>query len=304
MRAVVTGDLGFLGRHFTRKLKACGFDVLGVDVKRGGMRTNDCRYLFNTSTDRYDLAIHAAAVVGGREAIEGRPLDLTVNFDLDLAYMRWLLATRPRHAVYFSSSAVYPITLQDTDLVPRQLWEHDLNTVKYVGVPDEIYGWTKLVGEELMRRVRDAGVDVTVVRPFSGYGADQDLTYPFPTFIRRGLACAADPELPFDVWGPGTQVRDFVHVDDVVAATLNAVARPDVQVTNVCTGIATSFVDLAREVLKQVAPTREPNRIVTHPAKPTGVAYRVGSPRQMFKFYAPKVSLPEGITSALEVSRG
>ena len=60
------------------------------------------------------------------------------------------------------------------------------------------------------------GVPVTIVRPFSGYGPDQDTTYPFTAFAERA-ARRADP---FDVWGDGQQVRDFVHVTDIVNATL------------------------------------------------------------------------------------
>jgi nucleoside-diphosphate-sugar epimerase len=53
---------------------------------------------------------------------------------------------------------------------------------------------------------------VTCIRPFSGYGEDQDLTYPIPAIAAR----AARQEDPFEVWGSGNQGRDFVHIDDVL----------------------------------------------------------------------------------------
>ncbi len=55
---------------------------------------------------------------------------------------------------------------------------------------------------------------------------------------------------PFEVWGRGTQVRDFVHIDDVVGATFAAVIN-DVGVMNICTGRPTSFIELAEMVMLQ-----------------------------------------------------
>jgi len=73
----------------------------------------------------------------------------------------------------------------------------------------------KLSGEYLAGfAAKEYGLDVIVYRPFSGYGEDQDLTYPFPSIVRR----AVRRESPFVVWGSGKQLRDFIHIDDVVEA--------------------------------------------------------------------------------------
>ena len=162
--------------------------------------------------------LHAAAVVGGRQVIDHQPLAQAVNLELDAALFRWAERTRPGRVVYFSSSAVYPVHFQGAqqhcrlreDLVDARLAEGT------VGVPDQLYGWAKLTGEHLAARARDEGVAVTVVRPFSGYGEDQDDCYPFPAFIDRALR----REDPFLIWGNGDQVRDFIHIDDIVEATM------------------------------------------------------------------------------------
>src|SRR6202035_3854150 len=107
--------------------------------------------------------------------------------------------------------------------------------------PDATYGWVKLTGERIAREVQNAGVPVTVVRPFSGYGEDQDDCYPFPAMIAR----AARQENPFDVWGDGQQVRDFVHIDDIVRATLALVDANADGPVNLGTGVGTSMDDLA-----------------------------------------------------------
>jgi nucleoside-diphosphate-sugar epimerase len=122
-------------------------------------------------------------------------------------------------------------------------------------------------------------------------GADQALDYPFPSFIARAKRKAD----PFEVWGRGTQVRDFVHIDDVVGATFAAVIN-DVSVMNICSGRPTSFIELAEMVMLQanyLAP------IKNNLDAPIGVEYRVGSTTQMFQIYEPKISLEEGIALAL-----
>jgi nucleoside-diphosphate-sugar epimerase len=138
---------------------------------------------------------------------------------------------------------------------------------------------------------RAEGLKVTVLRPFSGYGSDQALDYPFPSFIARAKRKAD----PFEVWGRGTQVRDFVHIDDVVGATFAAVIN-DVKIMNICTGRPTSFIELAEMVMLQagyLAP------IKNNLDAPIGVEYRVGDPTQMLQVYEPKISLEEGIALAL-----
>ena len=109
-RALVTGHAGFLGRDFVRRLLADGWAVYGVDIANGP--GEDCRKLFATSDERYDLAVHCAAVVGGRQTIEGEPMAVATDFSIDSDYFQWCLRTRPRRAVYFSSSAAYPVDLQ------------------------------------------------------------------------------------------------------------------------------------------------------------------------------------------------
>jgi len=288
VRALITGHRGFIGSHFRRMLIDDGWTVTGRDIADGP--AHDCRHYFATSGKRYDLVVHCAAIVGGRAKIDGAPMAVAENLSIDAAMFQWALRTRPGHVLYWSSSAAYPIGLQDG--YDQTRLAEDAIDLDDIAQPDQTYGLAKLVGEAQARLVHDQGVAVTVPRTFSGYGADQSLDYPFPSFIDR----AARRAEPFDIWGDGTQTRDWVHVDDVVRGAMAAVTHGIGGPVNLCTGRATSFDDLARLVCD--AAGYQP-KLRHHPDAPTGVRYRVGDPTLMQTFYRPTVTLEDGIDRAL-----
>lgn len=285
MKILITGDAGFVGRAFHRALAKQRHEITGIDLVNG----KEVRHFFATDNTQFDIVIHLAAIVGGRMTIEGNPLSVASDLAIDADMFQWALRTRPKHIVYFSSSAAYPIFLQRL-AYQQKLREIDIN-LEHIRTPDFTYGWAKLSGEMLASYARAEGLKVTVLRPFSGYGSDQALDYPFPSFIARAQRKAD----PFEVWGRGTQVRDFVHIDDVVGATFAAVIN-DVKTMNICTGRPTSFIELAEMVMLQsnyLAP------IKNNLDAPIGVEYRVGDPTRMLQVYEPKISLEEGIALAL-----
>lgn len=311
MRVLITGHNGFVGRHFWRVLDEQGHDLTGVDIVPSdpAFVGTDARDFFRRDDTRYDLVIHLAAVVGGRATIEGAPLKIAVDLSIDAELFQWALRTRPDRIVYYSSSAAYPVGLQ-TATVQRSTWmtadgparlveventhrlrEDDL-ALDWIGAPDLTYGWAKLTGEMLARHAEAEGLRVHVFRPFSGYGEGQALSYPFPAFIQR----AAQRDDPFEVWGSGRQVRDWIHIDDVVAGTLAAVEQDVPGPVNLCTGRPTSFLQLA-ELVTSAAGYRP--EIRTLPDAPTGVHYRVGDPTKLHTFYRPCVELEDGIRRAL-----
>lgn len=288
MRVLVTGHRGFLGRHLAAACAKRGWDVDGRDVSDGTRQ--DVRMTL-AYCGRYDLVLHCAALVGGRATIEGAPAALAAyNLQLDGALFQWALQTRPRRLVYFSSSAAYPTNLQDGN-PPRRLAERLV--VDHPANPDALYGWVKLTGERVAGELRRAGVPTTVVRPFSGYGTDQNDRYPFPAIMARARA----RQDPFEVWGDGRQVRDFVHVDDVAEAVLTLVDREADGPVNVGTGVGTSMTELATLAMRATG-YAAPIRYLRH--KPQGVCYRVADPSLLRLYYKPRVSLEEGVSRALE----
>jgi nucleoside-diphosphate-sugar epimerase len=138
---------------------------------------------------------------------------------------------------------------------------------------------------------------VHTVRPFSGYGTDQSIDYPFGALLER-VTRLADP---VEVWG-GRQVRDWIHIDDVIGAVL-AIVEADVWTpVNVCTGRGVQLAELAMmfaETMRAEAVRTYVPALDQVEGRPMGVAYRVGSPEALSAVYTPKITIEEGVTRAI-----
>lgn len=301
--ALVTGSGGFVGRHMVAELHARGWTVHTCEI-RGFVQAHDALDLFRTSDVVYDLVVHCAARSPHRAAIDGQPSMMAYNLMLDSTMFDWAVRTGQRRVLYLSSSAAYPVGLQ-AGHTPYRLHEWDLASLEEVAAlsldrplvpvgalgPDASYGWSKLTGERMAAAATLAGLAVHVVRPFSGYGEDQGTDWPFGAFVAR----ARRREDPFTIWGNGQQVRDWIHIDDVVRGALAVVDADVREPVNLCTGVGTAMVDLAGMVCQ--AAGYSPWLSTDHGA-PAGVAYRVGDPGRMLDIYQPRVLLKEGVARA------
>lgn len=291
MKILITGHRGFVGRHFVKKLQKENHEIIGIDIK-DEVNPMDCRDFFKTDTQVYDLVIHLAAIVGGRATIEGEPLSVATDLSIDAEMFNWAVKTKQTKIIYFSSSAAYPINKQTLDLKHR-LKESDID-LESIQNPDFTYGWAKLTGEYLAEFAKKSGIKVYVFRPFSGYGEDQDLDYPFPSFINR----IVEKQDPFIIWGDGNQVRDFIHIDDICDAVMEIVDKDLETPFNLGIGNPVSFNQLA-EIMFNVSNWR-PKEIKRLSDKPSGVMYRCCDPDKFLKIYQPKISLEQGIKLAIE----
>lgn len=284
MKAFITGIDGFVGRHMARLLKEeRGWSVVGVDYERGTRLEDMVRY----ETTRYDLVVHAAAAGPNRAAIDSQLANFPYNVGLDATMFEWAIRTKQPRFVYFSSCAVYSPTLMGTNDPFR---EHILG-----GEPFDVYGSTKRIGERMAQQARKAGVGVLTVRPFSGYGEDQSLDFPFQAFVQR----ARSKEDPFTIWGNADQVRDWIHIDDICQAVYTLVGYgPFTEPINLCTGVGTSMLELKDLICK--AAGYAPQTMVDQKA-PMGMYWRVGDPGLLHNFYMPKISIEEGVARAFKL---
>ncbi|MFF0736888.1 NAD-dependent epimerase/dehydratase family protein [Streptomyces chartreusis] len=286
MRVLLTGHRGFVGRHLYEAMDERGWLVTGIDLADG----RDALDFFRRDASPWDLAIHCAAIVGGRASIDGSPLGVATNLALDAWYMRWLIRTGTPRAVYYSSSAAYPVALQQPGDV-RRLYEEDIS-LAYMEEPDATYGWAKLTGEKLATYAEAEGCRILIPRPFSGYGEDQAPCYPFPAFIQR----AKRRDDPFEIWGDGSSTRDWIHIDDLIGATLALLDNEVTGPVNLGWGRATSFDELAN-IVTATAGYRP--QLKHRLDAPQGVHHRVSDPSRMLNHYVPTVTLEEGVRRAL-----
>lgn len=191
---------------------------------------------------------HFAAIVGGRAMIDGDPMMVALDLSIDAEFFYWICRQKPNRVLYPSSSAAYPVSKQtESDAIALSESDIDFNNM---GQPDMTYGWSKLTGEYLAKIAAEYyGISIVCIRPFSGYGEDQDLTYPIPAIAQR----VARREDPMEVWGSGKQGRDFVHIDDVLDCIEVAMDKiSDGRAINIGMGRLTSFIEII-EVLTKIA---------------------------------------------------
>ncbi|MCF6171993.1 MAG: NAD-dependent epimerase/dehydratase family protein [Bacteroidales bacterium] len=313
-RVFVVDDLS-IGRHPSQWLegfqskKEGDLEIIGADERfyfwQGDFRNllfymrQNPRYIqenYKLDFERFSDVFHFAAIVGGRLKIDGDPLMVALDLSIDSEFFYWITRHKPDRVLYPSSSAAYPTSLQTVEGAV-QLREGDIDFTKNLGTPDMTYGWTKLTGEFLAQiAAKHYGISIVCIRPFSGYGEDQETDYPVPAIARR----AAKKENPFEVWGSGKQGRDFVHIDDIIDFIQILMDNVhDGSAYNIGAGKLTSFLELI-EVFTKIAgysPTIKPLL-----DKPVGVHSRycdMSLVREKFG-WMPRISLEEGMRRVYE----
>ena len=280
-KVLVTGSSGFIGRHLVSTFADRGYEVGEIDIAHPH-NPFDARQFFKGRGPDVDVVVHAAAVVGGRKKVVGSPLDHAENLEIDAAMFRWARENRPGRVVYFSSSCAYPVNQQRGK---NQLHEDDISLSPGKDMfPDELYGWTKLTGEFLAVTARNAGVPVSVVRPFSVYGPGVKSGFAVRGFAEQ-IRHRADP---IEIWGDADQVRDFIHVTDLCNAILVMAEQGIDGPVNLGTGRGTSLRDLALMMANAAGYAPE---IKVNTGKPAGIPRLVADPARLHEFYTPRVTL-------------
>lgn len=318
-KILVTGGAGFVGRHLIKKLLDDGHEVHcvdpiakytgGINPKKGWLYNpleyknfkfyhEDCRQYFKRVNDTdFDYCFHLAAMVGGRLMIENNPLVVADDLSIDSAYWQWAQKVRPKKTVCFSSSAAYPIKYQTRNNYIL-LKEDMIDFGKDIGIPDMSYGWAKLTYEYLAKLAYERhGLLSITYRPFSGYGEDQDDTYPFPSICKRAIENSGKPILK--VWGSGNQMRDFIHISDCIEGIMKTVDKIDNGgALNLSTGIFTSFKKFA-EIASKICGYNP--QIKETADKPEGVFARGGDTTKQKEYgFEYSICLEEGIRRAIK----
>ena len=230
--ALVCGAGGFIGGHLVKRLKAEGFWVRGVDLKRheyvetaaddfviGDLRDPYfCRQMIDR---RFQEVYQLAADMGGAGFIFTGENDADIMHNSGTINLNVLDACRKRlipRIFYSSSACIYPAYNQlDPDNPNCE------ESSAYPAAPDSEYGWEKLFSERLyLTYARCHGMDVRVARYHNIFGPEGTWTggrEKAPAAMCRKIAMTPDGG-SIDIWGDGQQTRSFLYVSECVEGTL------------------------------------------------------------------------------------
>ena len=250
MRFVVTGGAGFVGSHLVKLLVKEGHQVKVIDNLHTGKMENLEQVVEDIEFCKIDIqdfdsmekelkdtegVFHQAAltVVQDSFKIPERYHDVNVGGTENI----FKIAQKNNFkVVYASSSSVYG----HQNIVP--ILEN------FEKKPINPYGKTKLDDEVLAERYAKQGVKIIGLRYFNIFGKGQTLEY--AGVITKFLDKLRDKESPI-IFGTGSQIRDFIHVEDIARANLLAM-KSDVSFThaNIGTGDSISILELAKIMIE------------------------------------------------------
>jgi nucleoside-diphosphate-sugar epimerase len=168
-----------------------------------------------------NVVFHLAADHGGRGYVDLHQAGPGNNFFLDGLVFHEALRARVEKVVYASSGCVYPNYLQSD--VNKEVYLTE-DVVKPPHDADNLYGWAKLMAELTLKAyAKEHGLRAASLRYFTVYGPRGVENHAVIAMIARAFV----GQNPFEVWGDGTQIRNWTYVDDIVSGTLLAAEKID-----------------------------------------------------------------------------
>lgn len=287
-RVLVTGGASFIGSHLVDLLVDRGARNIRVvdDLSSGHIENIRSHTVAGTvdllqadlldpdtphrAVTGIDVVFHLAAVHGGRGFVDLHQAACSQNLALDGALIRAAHKEGVERFVFASSGCVYP-NYKQQDVDEELYLAEDM-----VGPPydaDGMYGWAKLMTEMTLRAYHeDYGFQSASCRFFTVYGERGIENHAVIAMIAKAFV----QQDPFEVWGDGTQIRNWTYVKDIVRGMLLAAERvTDGRAINLGTEERTTVVAAAQEVLRY---TEHDVEIKFLPEMPTGPPNRVADP--------------------------
>lgn len=294
-RVFVAGHKGMVGSAIVRRLQGEGCEVLTASRNTLDLR-NQAMVQSWFANNRPDAVFLAAAKVGGILANDRYPADfLYDNLMIEANVISAAHAIDVEKLLFLGSSCIYP------KFAPQPISEDALLTGE-LEPTNEWYAVAKIAGIKLAQAYRrQHGRDFISAMPTNLYGPgdNYDLanSHVLPALIRKAheakVACAE----AIEIWGTGTPLREFLHVDDLADACIFLMkAYSDSQHLNVGSGEDIAVIDLAQLVCDVVGFEGGIRRDLT---KPDGTPRKLMSGAKLAALgWRARISLREGIAGA------
>jgi nucleoside-diphosphate-sugar epimerase len=308
---LITGGASFIGSSIADRLVKRGARVRIVDDLTSGRLDNIRGHLANGTVDflqadlrepgvtrlavqGVDTIFHLAADHGGRGYVDLHQAGPASNFFLDGLVFAEALKAKVRKVVFASSGCVYPNFLQ-ADPNEEVYLSEDLT--KGPNDADNMYGWAKLMAEFTLKAyVREHGLQAASCRYFTVYGPRGVENHAVIAMIARAFL----RQDPFEVWGDGTQIRNWTYIDDIADGTVLAGEKiDDGTAVNLGTMERVRVSDAVQMVCEF---TGHKPQIKLRPDMPTGPLNRVADNALAKKLlgWEPKVPFREGLKRTID----
>jgi GDP-L-fucose synthase len=290
----IAGHKGMVGSSIWRALLKNGYtNLIGKSSKELDLRNqSDVSTFFKT--EKPEVVIDAAARVGGILANNSFPYNfLMENMQIQNNLIDEALKNNVDKFIFLGSSCIYP------KLAPQPLKEEYLLTSS-LEPTNEWYAIAKITGVKACEAIRKQyDKEFISLMPTNLYGSfdnfDLNTSHVLPAMIRKFHEAKVKGNSPVILWGSGTPMREFLHVDDLAEATIFALERKlEHSLYNVGCGTDITIKDLAELIQAKIGHSGE---IIWDSSKPDG------TPRKLMDVslleqegWKAKIKLEEGIT--------
>jgi GDP-D-mannose 3', 5'-epimerase len=304
-RALVCGAGGFIGSHLVKRLKAEGYWVAGVDLKRpefsasaadefvvGDLR--DPVLVTRIIATGFGEIYQLAADMGGAGYLFTGENDADVMHNsalINLNVLHACIKHKPERVFFSSSACVYPQHNQTDPNAPTTAEDS-----VYPADPDSDYGWEKLFSERLYSAFgRNYGFAIRIGRFHNIFGPEGTWVggkEKVPAAMCRKIAEASDNG-EIEIWGDGEQTRSFLYIDEALEGVRRLTASDVTTPVNIGSDEMISINGLA-DMVMGIAGKRVK---VQHRPGPLGVRGRNSDNRLIQKLlgWSPNYKLERGM---------
>lgn len=308
---LVTGGASFIGSHLVDALVSRGAKVRVVDNLSTGRLENIESHLASHTIEFFkgdltkmgvakaavsnmDYVFHLAAIHGGRGVVDMHQAIFANNILMDTLLIQEAFVAKVNKFIFASSGCIYPNYLQ------KNARQNLYLTEAVAGPPydpDNMYGWAKLTTEMTLRAyAKDYKMASVSCRFFTVYGERGVENHGVIAMIAKAFI----RQDPYEVWGDGSQVRNWTYVGDIVAGVIAASEKiSDGSAINLGTMERVRVNDAVKQIFDY---TNFHPRIKFLPEMPTGPLNRVCDNHRAKKLlsWEPKMSFSAGLRQTID----